>query len=251
MDNQKESPGEEKKVNISRYSLLLSILIIIMIFVFFSLQNQRVVNSKTNAPNKATDLRTNSFVNVSYESLLFIVVKAGTAGRNDLFLCDLSNRLSCKNLTNSPSLSEISPKLSVSKQFIVYYGLNDSGADLYLLELSRGVGRPLTIQSGESKLNTEFIINTNKAPEVSPDGLWVAFPAKSREKNSVELFVARTDGMLIIQATKLGDKIVDYLWLNDTTLLVENLCKNGEKQYLRSFLDSKSFYIEILQIDNQ
>jgi hypothetical protein len=85
---------------------------------------------------------------ISGEPLACILTRSGAAGREDLFLCTSAPTLTCQNLTESPGLTEAWPVVDPAGQHVVYYGVGESGTDLYMLTLPNGSALPLTLHAG-------------------------------------------------------------------------------------------------------
>ncbi|MBC7227470.1 MAG: PD40 domain-containing protein [Thermoflexales bacterium] len=123
-------------------------------------------------------------------------------------------------MTRSPSVREIWPALDNEGARIAVYGIGESGTDLYVIDVASQAMLPLTVRADTSGLHEEYQIAPVLAPAFSPDGQWVAFPARKGRNGALELFVARSDGQQVLRVTELGHELRDYTWLDSKTILI-------------------------------
>lgn len=237
---------------LSRYVLLVTILIIAMLCAVLSWLNPQ--RGQLLAGRRSTDKvdvpRLVPVLAGSSGSSSFVMVKPGLAGRDDIFFCTSVPTTTCDtNLTESPAVTEVWPVLDAAAEQVAYYGIRESSADLYLLELSDGVGIPLTVRAGSSGLHTRFVITTTVGAAFSPDGKWLVFPVNVRDSAAIELFAARSDGQQVLPVTDLGYQVRDYIWLDDETLIIAVRRPDGTLQHMKARLIADEFVTEEL-LDN-
>lgn len=205
-------------------------------FGFTWLERQRVTQTSAQPPIKSessiSSPRLLALTSQATTNTSFIVVKSGAAGRDDLWLhtAMTSTTVISSNLTRTPSITEVWPILSSDGHKIAYYAVSKASIDLYLLTLPDGNAFPLTEAADESGLHTKYAILPNRPPVFSPDNEWVAFLAQNVDDDTVDPFVARTNGKQVIYIDSLGLNIQAYDWLEDNKLLVTTLSPNGKTE---------------------
>ena len=151
----------------------------------------------------------------------FVRAALGEGKSNDLYLYASTSISEPVNLTRSPAINEVWPVPDSNGEHVAYYGINGTDIEVYLLYIDRSrAPLPLTVKAGNSALHNGFEITPTLAPSFSPSQTWVAFPAHSGNGDVVEVFIAQTDGQQVVRATTLNQQVVDYVWLDNDTLIV-------------------------------
>jgi hypothetical protein len=240
---------EDERPSLGRFGLLLAILVVAGlcgVLTWLSPAKKQPSLSITESGNwPASHLAISSSIEPGRTS--FVMTKVGVGGKDDLFLCTSTTVLSpsCRNLTRSPAVSETQLALSPDAEHVAYYGMADSGTELYLLSVDEQSVLPLTLRAGESGLHVDFRIAPVLRPAFSTDGNWVAFPADDG-RETFELFVARQDGQEVRRVTDLGHQVCDYIWLNDRVLVVAVRWSDKTLHYWIARLESGDFELEPL-----
>lgn len=177
---------------------------------------------------------------------LFITVQTGIAERDDLFFHTVVPTTTYRNLTQSPSITEVWPVIDTTGQYVAYYGIGESGTDVYILDLSDGTALPLTVHAGASGLHTDFEITAMVGPAFSPNGMWLAFPAQAKDYDAIELFIAQDDGQQVLRVTDLGYQVRDYIWLDDHKLVIAVQRPDGTLHYWTAQLEPQRIRLEPL-----
>jgi len=229
----------------SRYSLLLAFLV--MAFLCVALSWDQPPASRFGAgralPGEINTLNEGPTLAISKDGTLLVTVGPGAGETEDLFLCEV-NSPSCINLTRSPSIRETWPVFDAEGKRVVCYGIGEAGADVFLIDMLSQVMLPLTVRAGTSGLHEDYSVVPVLAPAFSPDGQWVAFPARKGQNGAIELFVARSDGQQVLRVTDLGHEIRDYTWLDSETLLVAVQWTDRTLHYWTAHLESGAFRLE-------
>lgn len=241
---------ENEGQRLSRYSLLLAVIVVAVLCVVLSLGQQPPsarFNSALFALGTEDERRAASVLTQSGDGSTVVAVRPGVGERDDLFACTPILTTTCTNLTQSPAVTESWPVLDRAGDRIAYYGSNETGTELFLLDLRSEAMLPLTVRADASGLHTSYEIAPSLAPAFSPDGRWIAFPAQKGESNVVELFVARDDGQRVIRVTDLGNTLRDYVWLDSETLIIAVEWSDETLRYWTARLESGTFRLEPLQ----
>jgi hypothetical protein len=175
----------------------------------------------------------------------YLKVQASTEERSDIFHCTTQVIThTCTNLTQSPAVAEVWPVLNPTGAItaqVAYYGVSETGIDLFAMDLTSGSSLPLTIRAGGSGLHASHEITTTHAPVFSPDGQWIVFPAQATKGNAIELFAARTDGQEVVPVTDLAYQVQDYVWIDRETITIAAQRPDGWLQYLVARFDADGF----------
>ncbi len=230
-----------------RPSFFLLIAVIVVIVVFWAFSRQKTPQKQTYGRTTPMQLMPLLFPFKNYSSLL--IAKTGVAKRNDLFSCKPVAKADCQNLTNSPAVSELWPAFDLTEEHVFYYSVSESGVDLYRMTLADRNAKPLTLNAGDSELHLNFIITPTLEALLSPNEEWIAFPAKDKKDNSVELFVARTGGQEVYRVTDLNEQIYDYFWINTKMIVVVSRSEDDILQYWKVLVKPNSFQKEKLNIN--
>jgi len=220
----------------------LSLIVLAIVFLVFMNQGPSIRNAGTSQPR--AQVFSKHLLVLLEDSTYFLSVHPGLGNRDDLFRCTAS--LECVNLTQTPALTETWPVLDADGERVAYYGLGDNQqADLFVLTLPATTTLPVTLRAGDSGLHTDYHVIPILAPAFSPNGLWLAFPAQASKGETVELFVARTDGQQVLRVTGLGQQLQDYIWLNNDTLIIRILKADGTTALWQAHWQGSDFDLQI------
>lgn len=179
--------------------------------------------------------------------LPFVAAWPGRGEHTDLFSCTSVPTTTCDNLTNSPAIAEAWPESDSTGTWVVYYGISEANVDLYLLDMPPSMPtRPLTIQAGDSGLHTNYEITPTLGPAFSPSGNWIAFPAQEKHGHAMELFVAHANGKDVRRITDEQNRIRDYVWLDDLSLVIVLEKRDGSLRCGISTVDKREMEFEPL-----
>ncbi len=238
---------DRERPRLSRYSLLLALLVLALLCVVLSWGQPPAARfGVSRASVEESTLREGPALAVSRDGSILVTVGPGVGEKEDLFLCNADSS-SCLNLTRSPSIQETWPAFDAEGNRIVCYGIGEASTDLFLIDVSSRTMLPLTVRADTSGLHKDFQIVPIMIPAFSPDGQWVAFPARKGQNGALELFAARTDGQQVLRVTDLGHEVWDYIWLDSETILIAARWADQTLHYWIARLESGTFRLEPFQ----
>lgn len=239
---------DEEKPCLSRYLLLLALLVLAILCVVLSWGQPPAARLGVTRPasGQESGLSEGPTLAVAKDGSILVTIRPGTGDKDDLFLCD-ADTSSCVNLTRSPSIRETWPALDNEGSRIAFYGIGEASTDLFVVDVSSQILLPLTVRADTSGLHKEYQIAPILAPAFSPDGQWVAFPARRDRNGSLELFVARSDGQQVLRVTDLGHEIRDYTWLDNRTILIAVRWADQTLHYWTARLEAEGVHLEPFQ----
>jgi hypothetical protein len=223
-------------------AILIPIALCIIISALIQDLNQR---SSSTLPNHVVRMpNLISLPNHVLGQAAFLSIEAGSNARPDLFLYTGVLSPTRKNLTQTPTVTETYPVLDHKGNVVAYYGTEGFVNHVYVLELPNGLPRSLTSHSGTSGVNSAYQIVLTAPLTFSPDDEWVAFSVSGAISNSLELAIVRSDATQVLNVTTLGHPIIDFAWLDNTTLIILAQLPDGSQQKWLGYIEPPNLRLE-------
>lgn len=239
---------------------LLSLTILCAVLIFAD-QSPSLLSRQPTLSSVAPSPQTVGLPTTQYPAGTYISVQPDTSGKGDLFYCTIVSPSLCIPLTQSPAVDETWPVLNADGDRIAYYAQSEGKVEVALLTLPPlailsttiesnlvTVSVPSTItvlteQAGTSGLHIDYEVYPAIAPAFCKGSeQWIAFPGKSAKGNTVELFVAHTNGREVMQITDKDWVVRDYIWLdhcshNSMTFLITFQRFTGKLEQWKAVVD--------------